>query len=96
MVEPLIIQKILLTISLLFIALLFAKVFIDGASTRDGVNKEAESLYLDRDILGQPKDWINPKKNSDKNELPILSSPNIPIIIGVVLIIRILIYFRIS
>ena len=80
-------SKVFIIIAVLVIILFVAEIWVDRVKADDRVSDESEGIYLDRDVLGQPKGWLNPAKNVDKNALPTSGNPSVLLIIAAMIMI---------
>jgi len=69
---------------------LLARSIVDKNKIKDEVDEDAESLYHDRDVIGQPRDWKNVTESKSRNVLPTGSSDNLFLILAAVFMIWIL------
>ena len=74
-------EKIIGIAFCLIVLTLVARSIIDKNKTKDEVDQDAESLYHDRDVVGQTRDWLGPKAPKEKTDLPLSNSNNILLIL---------------
>ncbi|MFZ6051222.1 hypothetical protein [Halocola ammonii] len=74
-------EKIIGIAFCLIILTLVARSIVDKNKVKDEVDSEAESLYHDRDVVGQTRDWLAPNAPKEKTDLPLSNSNNLLLIL---------------
>jgi len=93
MEEQTFLSKVLIIVAVLVLRLFIAGSWMDRTKADDRVADDYEAIYVDRDFLGQPKDWLNLPKNANKNTFPTAVNPSALRIVFAVIMVWILFYF---
>ena len=70
-------ENLFLVGGLILLAWLVSTIWTTRTKTDDGVSDEADSMYTERDVIGQPKDWRLTTNDDKKSVLPGLSTTSV-------------------